>query len=213
MSMQVRHHAKKTSQTRAPLKIYNKNTNSLQLPGSSEALNVYHRICTELYFKCICSIFFPRGLLRIYSYWNKLTAVPKGQSVVPSLSSSYHTPKLPPHWLLPKKRLNGHWWLGQSCSLSPGSFLILFHLPLWLQKKNWQTCPNPEYWSHSGYTSPHPPLLSSEEKQRLWLWTSVWPWAEHFTCMVSAVLPTALWGRYYCPLPLAVKKTKLRDIW
>ena len=144
----MRHHTKKTSQTRPPLKIYNKNTNSLQLPGSSEALAVYHRICTELYFTCIYSIFFPQGLLRLYSYWNKLTAVPKCLSDVPPLSSSSITPQ---HshllYFYPKKTK----WSLLACSLFPRIFVNPCPFTT-LQKKNWQTFLNPEYWSHSGYT-------------------------------------------------------------
>lgn len=48
-----------------------------------------HRLCTELYFKYLCSVVFLQGLLLLYSYCNKLSVVWECQSVVPSLSSIY----------------------------------------------------------------------------------------------------------------------------
>ena len=142
----MRHHTKKTSQTRPPLKIYNKNTNSLQLPGSSEALAVCQRICTELYFTCIYSVFFPQGLLRLYSYRSKFPAVPKCLSVAHlylQVTTLQHTHLL---YFSPQKTK----WSPLACPLFPRIFANPCPLTT-LQKKTWQTFPNPEYWSHSGY--------------------------------------------------------------
>ena len=121
----MRHHTKKTSQTRPPLKIYNKNTNNLQLPGSSEALAVYQRICTELYFTCIYSVFFPQGLLRLFLS-EQVSCCPQmsiGCHLYLQVTTLQHTHLL---YFSPKKRPNGHHWL---VLYSPGSLLILAHWP------------------------------------------------------------------------------------
>lgn len=100
------------------------NTDSLQLPRSSEVLAVYHRICTELYFSCIYSVFFLKVFWDFIFIGTSLLL----SSNVNRLSHLYLQATTPQHshllYFLPKKTQ----WSLLACSLFPGSLLIFANL-------------------------------------------------------------------------------------
>jgi len=108
-------------------------------------------------------------------------------------------PNTPTSSTFTQKRPNGHCWL---VLCSPGSLLILAHLPHCRKRiGKLSSIQNigPTQATPSSPTHPSWAQRRCHDYNHLHL--------------ALGMLPTHLWGRNYCPLHLAVKETKLREIW